>query len=283
MRIVAYYFSGTGNTWWAARVLRDHLVAAGHSAAIHCIEDQMVWEPAHLREQIDGADFFGLLYPIYGSREPLLVEQFIAALVAARGETATPRKAFVITTMMLFSGDGGLVTRRRLRAAGLELVGATNIRVSSNVCIPGFRARPYLPEKVERLKIRGAKKIGCVVDRVLRGQKSLAGQNPFAFLLAYMQRAPFNQEYKRISRRLSVDPNTCVRCNLCASTCPTGNITQAEESYQFGDNCTLCMRCYNFCPTQAILMFGKQCPPARYPRYHGPEPSLRPGQFRSID
>ena len=38
LRVVIYYFSGTGNTWWCAREMQQRLEAAGMVGTIVSIE-----------------------------------------------------------------------------------------------------------------------------------------------------------------------------------------------------------------------------------------------------
>jgi benzoyl-CoA 2,3-epoxidase subunit A len=54
-------------------------------------------------------------------------------------------------------------------------------------------------------------------------------------------------------RQHLIDPEICIRCNTCESTCPVGAITHDARNYVVdADKCNLCMACVPPCPTGSI-------------------------------
>jgi benzoyl-CoA 2,3-epoxidase subunit A len=50
-----------------------------------------------------------------------------------------------------------------------------------------------------------------------------------------------------------IDPEICIRCNTCESTCPVGAIAHDSRNYVVdADKCNLCMACVPPCPTGSI-------------------------------
>ena len=47
-------------------------------------------------------------------------------------------------------------------------------------------------------------------------------------------------------------------CGLCVKMCPMSNISVVEKKAVPADLCTMCYRCINKCPKQAITLLGKQ-------------------------
>lgn len=45
---------------------------------------------------------------------------------------------------------------------------------------------------------------------------------------------------------------TCNSCGLCEKKCPLGNITMVNGNPQWNGDCTHCMACIAYCPTEAI-------------------------------
>src|SRR5271163_2071595 len=54
-------------------------------------------------------------------------------------------------------------------------------------------------------------------------------------------------------RQHLIDPEICIRCNTCESTCPVGAISHDARNYVVDANiCNLCMACVPPCPTGSI-------------------------------
>jgi benzoyl-CoA 2,3-dioxygenase component A len=49
-----------------------------------------------------------------------------------------------------------------------------------------------------------------------------------------------------------IDPEVCIHCNTCETTCPSGAITHDANYVVDAAKCTLCMECIQPCPTGAI-------------------------------
>jgi len=81
-----FYFSGTGNTWWAAQRLAEELEKYKFQTSTHSIE-QVSQEKAN--DLIGQADLVGLGYPIYGSDAPLIMQDFCWSLSPRQPGRAT--------------------------------------------------------------------------------------------------------------------------------------------------------------------------------------------------
>jgi benzoyl-CoA 2,3-epoxidase subunit A len=56
-----------------------------------------------------------------------------------------------------------------------------------------------------------------------------------------------------VIRQHLIDPEICIRCNTCESTCPVGAISHDVRNYVVDANiCNLCMACVPPCPTGSI-------------------------------
>ncbi|GAI06359.1 unnamed protein product, partial [marine sediment metagenome] len=52
--------------------------------------------------------------------------------------------------------------------------------------------------------------------------------------------------------------------------CPTNNIRFENEEFVWGDDCNICLRCYNLCPEDAVQFKKGTLDKKKYPRYKGP-------------
>jgi len=62
-----------------------------------------------------------------------------------------------------------------------------------------------------------------------------------------------DQSEAGLIRQHLIDPEICIRCNTCESTCPVGAISHDSRNYVVDANiCNLCMACVPPCPTGSI-------------------------------
>ena len=59
--------------------------------------------------------------------------------------------------------------------------------------------------------------------------------------------------------------DTCIGCGQCVKNCPKNNIVLENGKPIWGNQCTHCMACICYCPTEAIE-YGKKS--IGKPRYH---------------
>lgn len=237
-----FYFSGTGNSRWAALRLAS------------LIGDEVVAMQDALRDEavLRVSDRLGLVFPIHGWRPPKIVRGFLA-----RNKVSVDDGAFVYA--LCTAGDTvGLaidMLRRDMASAGMRLDAVeTLIMPESYVGLP-FMDVDTLAR--ERQKKRAAE---AVVERfadvVRRGQRGyehiVKGHLPW--LLTY----PIGGFFVRhivTDRPFRVEADRCVRCGRCAEVCPVGDIEGGRglmPVWKHKKECLSCFACYHHCPTHAI-------------------------------
>lgn len=276
MRFSTFYFTGTGNTWWAAREFTSIAKNVGHEAEYYSLESKILKTGGDemIARIIKDSDAIGIAYPIYGSTLPEIMWGFLDRLIriCAQFPQMEWKIGYTLTTMALFSGDGALVPRKKLKQAHIMLKGAINLIMASNMGIPNFRYNPVGMEKLESRKARDRKKLTKLVHRLGTGKKNLEGRNPFYIALGFSQRIFMPLERRLIHKNWSVHMESCTHCNLCVDTCPTHSIEYSEKKdlFTLQPTCISCLRCYNFCPTHSILLFNKGRNTKKFRRHRGP-------------
>ncbi len=276
MRFSTFYFTATGNTWWAAREFTKIAKGSGHEADYYSIESEDMQSDEKIAKILMESDAIGFAYPIHGSMHPLFMQKFIDRVIEIRSKDETREDeqnwkiGYTITTMALFSGDGALVPRKQMKKANLRLKGAINLILASNLAVPYFRYNPVGTKKIERRKKYDRKKLCKLVRRLSEGKKYLEGRNPILISVGWLQRVFMKTFESKVYKYFSVNMDLCTRCMLCVNNCPTHSIQYQEDQFKFLSTCTSCMRCYNFCTANSILLFNKYANPKKYRRYHGP-------------
>ena len=270
-----FYFSGTGNTWWTSVQLQKHLSAEGIQAETVSIEAP----EKIIKEKIETAEIIFLLYPIYGSDRPEIVKDFINDLPQARG-----KEFGIICTQLMFSGDGAWFEHELIESRGYSIRWTAHIRMPNNISVPAFPL-PYTNDKtrLEKLLMKADRKLAQTASYTAQGISKRQGASRLSNLLGLMQRKPFRKMFHSIQDLVSINSERCTKCGKCIRLCPIGNIIFADEEHggfpEFQGHCNLCLRCYNFCPAQAVMYDCKNFKPkarGRKTPYRGPVDDFNP-------
>ncbi|MBD3354218.1 MAG: 4Fe-4S dicluster domain-containing protein [Candidatus Lokiarchaeota archaeon] len=273
MQIKIFTFSGTGNTWWLVNEFKNIAINYGYDVDVSSIEQSSEITENKILKSINDSDILGFAYPIYGSDWPRFMRDFIFRFVeifdqnreSIQREELPP--VLVLTTMMMFSGDGALMPKKYFKKRGFPFKWGVNFALSSNLSVPMFRANPYEEEKLNENKQKAKKKLKKLLNRIKENKDWREHQWNLIFrIVALLQRVSEPLLFRIM--HFGVDSKRCIQCMQCVDHCPTKAIhfDEETETFKFSDNCTFCMRCYNLCPKYAITVNEKVCLPPKYER-----------------
>lgn len=269
--ISIFYFSGTGNTWWASEQIAEELASHGFNAHAYSIEQLTIKETASL---IDKSSLIGLGFPIYGSDAPRIFHAFLDALP----EQKTQKPVLGFVTQMAWSGDGINFLEKELEEKGYCIRWAVEFNMPNNIALPIFPL-PYSSDinKFKPQLKKCSRKIIDLCKKIANDENYRQHNHLIHAASAWVQRGPFRLMHDWGRKFWSVDPDDCTSCERCAQICPVGNIDMQDGLPVHGGECVYCMRCFNYCPTLAIQYLGmKNTRVKNKPPFQGPVPDFRP-------
>ena len=241
-----FYFSGTGNTQWAA----ERLAAETQERLLFIPEEAKTACEYTLHE----GERIGFCFPVHGWQPPHVVRQFVDRLTITN---AAGHYAYALCTCGDSTGLAMKMFGKELAEKGIELQSCQSlIMPESYVCLPFMYTDT--PER-EREKKEKAKQdlhlfINIVKERQSGYSRLTKGLTPWTF--SHVIGAYFNR-FMITDSKFTVDADVCLHCGLCAKTCPTGNIEFNEvPQWKNDSSCTCCLSCYHHCPVHAIN-YGK--------------------------
>lgn len=281
MNSLIFYFSGTGNTWWASKQLAADMKTLGHTVELFSLENPALERDEFVKAKIAAAKLVIVGYPVYGSDLPRNMRDFIAGLP----RVSDGKRFGAFCTQAAFSGDGSVFFKQTVERKGYNFRQSFQINLTTNfnVAMPPFCfSRPAAGAKLEKIKREAAAKIKVMAAEFANDQKHIEGEKLYQVLLGGLQRNFFRRGEKRLLKKFQFFKDRCVSCGLCAETCPTGNISLDTENMilKRGGDCLLCFRCYNFCPGLAINYGNKVKDPGKYQRYTGPVEGMKLSDIR---
>ncbi|MEN6339523.1 MAG: EFR1 family ferrodoxin [Clostridiaceae bacterium] len=230
-----YYFSGTGNSKWAAERL-----AALTGERVESIAALLKQNPAAVNPQ--AGEQVGLVFPIYAWGAPLIVERFCKLLHVPQGSYA-----FAVCTC----GDEAGNAMKRLWK-NFPFQSAFSISMPNNY-IPMFDVDS---EETAKRKAKVASTlVEQIASRILAKERIYSVHaGSFGGLKTGIARPAFNA-FARSTKPFAAG-DTCNGCNLCRNVCPIGAIEMANgKPVWVKKHCTQCLACINRCP-QCCIQYG---------------------------
>jgi ferredoxin len=248
MSRAALYFSGTGNTEYAARRFARFLGTAEEN--ILSIEDSGVM----IEKALAGADTVVIAYPNLLCCIPKILSDYVLGHI----EWFENKNIIALVTYAMFSFDCDLTLFRllRKRRAQFTAVGGVTVQMPLNVCDMKLM-KPLPDEEIRRLREAADKKLEERAQAVLEGEVIFDGREwmrPVAFL---RQRMFYQSRIKKYYARVRVNIN-CVGCGECARRCPMRNFEIRDGRAEQKGRCAQCYRCANLCPQNAITIWGRE-------------------------
>jgi len=241
--VLLYYFTATGNSKRLAEVAADRFEQAGFVVKVKNTEDNA------LAEEHNGYSCHGFLFPVNAFGIPRIMTRFMEALPLGTG-----REAFIIVSIgneeyRLPPTEGKCLGQGRsiLESRGYKVVGGEAVSMPNN-WIAGMSAPTR--ERAEAIIEAGEKAVLEFTERVINGEPCFRESHWISKLLGLVN--PFflyGQNYLGSLFRLD---DRCNSCEICAKTCPIGNIRMVDGKPKWGDACEQCFRCINLCPQESI-------------------------------
>lgn len=208
-----FYFTGTGNSLFAAKVIAEHTGS------------DIVSIPQVINERNEYSDdCIGFVYPQYAVGLPKMVRKFIL-------NNKFKADYFFAVDLYAFI---------RFGAIG-ELAELIPLNYGAYLKTPNNFIFAFNPPKNPQSVLAKAEKhlAGIAKDVTERKNHPIKLREGEGNATKYFGKSEF-----KVS-------DNCIKCGICAKVCPANNITVGNEVV-FGNNCENCFACANLCPEHAI-------------------------------
>ncbi len=243
-----FYFSGTGNTRWAAERLAE------------VTGERLLFIPEELKKgandyELQEGERLGFCFPVHGWQPPRIVRRFIRQ---STFHLSPSTFVYALVTCGDSIGRTMEILNKELAPKGLQAQSLFSLVMpESYVCLPFMytdspeREKEKITKATDNLKHYAT----MIVERKRGEVHTVRGVTPWTF--SHVIGAYFNA--KMISdKKFTVDNDLCIHCGRCQKACPTGDILMNNglPSWQHDGSCTNCLACYHHCPQHAIN-YGK--------------------------
>jgi hypothetical protein len=195
------YFSGTGNSKYIAELFCGYMGASCYS-----IENE-----TDFGQLIASQEIIGFCYPIYGSRIPRIMREFVQKHI----EFLENKKIIIFCTQLVFSGDGARVFTDLLPRDFVQVIYAEHFFMPNNV-VNFFMLPLTNDKKIKKCVVRAERKMQLVCSNIKNGIIKKRGFNIISQVLGLVQGVFMPKIEKKALDSLIID-NDCNLCRLCVS------------------------------------------------------------------
>ncbi len=232
-----YYFSGTGNSRYAAEKI-------ARKTGDRCVDIADIYK-GKVKSVVGKSDVTGFVFPVYYGGLPEMVRRFVT------NPEIKNRLGSYVFAVMTCGGSPQAANEKFEKAIGRSVDLCASVKMPDNYVI---MYEPPAGEEALQLLRKADSKLSGLSDRILN-RESYGAPAPFTkratSLFMYMLYNPFRTTlfYRATDR--------CVGCGMCEKICPDNAIKMSGGKPKWVKNrCQHCTACINRCPQRAIE-FGK--------------------------
>ena len=261
-----FYFSGTGNSKWAAKTLALET------------DDTLVSIPEVIKSDcsftLEKDEHVGLIFPIHGWRVPSIVKEFITKLtINTKGEDTSLGKHYCFCLVTAGDTIGKAMERFQQQLKNVAVGDSLSLNAVCSLIMPesyvGLPGMDVDTKEKELEKKELASKQLKEFSKILKQHPHTDNNQIWGW--NQLMRGPipsffsgpvggFFERFLITDKPFHVDSRRCVKCGICANVCPVGDIKGGlgyEPEWLHNNKCLTCFSCYHHCPHHAIE-FGKR-------------------------
>jgi Pyruvate/2-oxoacid:ferredoxin oxidoreductase delta subunit/menaquinone-dependent protoporphyrinogen IX oxidase len=242
-----HYFTGTGNTAIAVRLISEKLKSAGHEVSTVQVRFGVVPPTGTF-------DFHIVAFPVLSWAPPVMMSRYLKMLPRLNG-----------TKVAILAINGALLSNGKLIAGytGQALEEAEKILrrkkmdvfLTGNASFPDNWTQMTNPCDEEGLKViipQGETQVHGFADNFLSEKRELYRCGTFNTAWSWLVAKGFGKIGRRILGTFYIADEKCTSCAICAKTCPAQTIVMEKKFPRWKTRCEDCNRCINICPEKAI-------------------------------
>lgn len=256
MNPTIFYMSGTGNSYYIARTIKEAFSNA-KTIDIGTLKNH--------KKVIESGESIGFVFPCYCHDIPkpyktflkkLLLTQKMVYTFAIVTHNGAPGNSFRHLANILAKKKQNLNYARALLMPGNSVIIKNYLSSKEEQDIRVSRVSTVLPSVIENIKNQASE-----VESIEEKLGGFIQGNVSKFVLNYLYKLP---------KHFNVN-NSCNSCGICERVCSFDNITIKNDKPIWNNYCEACLACFHLCPQRAINLddYSKD-----YIRYKHPEVSL---------
>ena len=243
--VEVYYFSGTGNSLYAAKELQKRIPEIKLIPIVSLLDKDKI--KASVKK-------IGFVFPLYFTTVPVPVRNFIRRL-----DLSSAEYIFAVITRLGTWSYANIGLEEILKNKGKKLNSYFHLKMANNSPTglkPGPGDKNWIKKTTKEKILKMDTDIRSDLDMIQRVIKN--NENYPAKKAACLSRF-FGNFFSKLTENNNAEipyyiDSTCTGCGTCENVCLSKKIKLVDKPiWQKDIQCYYCYACFNFCPEQAIL------------------------------
>ncbi|BCS82028.1 EFR1 family ferrodoxin [Anaerocellum diazotrophicum] len=240
-KIAIFYFSGTGNTEFIAKLIRNNMInlSINLSIDLYRVEDILNND---IEVDIYNYDIIGIGAPSYGFNPPKIIIDFCKNLIKVNHV-----KVFLFLTCAApcyLNNVAFFGIKRILKRKGYEVI------YEKVICMPANILLKYDDSIIKRLYDSAVERVKIMTKDILGNTVKVRNDHFIPYLFRWLLILLVRLAIKTVPLDFIVG-KACNECMKCIRICPRKNI-YFKRKIKHGLKCEACYRCVYGCPQRAI-------------------------------
>jgi len=245
-----YYFSGTGNSLYVAQELQKRMPGASLTPVVSLLNEDVIQTQAQT---------VGFVFPIHLTTLPIPMKEFANKL-----DPTSAEYIFAVGTRLGTFCLADIALENVLKKQGKHLDAYFLLNMANNTptgLVPGPGDKDWVNKNSEE-HMRALDTADAIQDVIVNrvpdpeDNSSHLGsllKSLLSIPLAFIERSSGGTEIPYTA------DSSCTGCGTCEKVCPSSKIKldDGKPVWQKEVQCYYCYACFNYCPTQSILV-GKK-------------------------
>jgi ferredoxin/flavodoxin len=241
---MVFYFSGTGNSLFVAKSIADR-IGERPVSIVQTERDAKASGAERLIAELEDGERVGMVFPVYAWGPPPPVLAFLERLELTN---FNGNYVYAVVTSGKNTGNTLEIVAKHLAGRGYPMSSGFHVVMPNNYMIAGD---VYPKEKEQRILREADDALPGIAASISRREKGIfsAEKGAFPWFLSSVIHPAFLSNQHPARSFYATD--ACNGCGLCARVCTCDNI-RVDQRPVWGDHCTQCLACINYCPVRAI-------------------------------
>ncbi len=246
-KVIIHYFTGTGNTAHAVKLISEQLQAEGYEVTTWLVKKDIL-------PPMEVFDYHIIAFPVLSWAAPVIMKRYVRKM---KGSKNTKVAILAINGAIIMNGKlvKGYTGQALEQLENILKRKKYDVFLTSNASFPDNWTQASNPCNLHDTEIiipLGDIEVHEFIGKFMDESKELYRCGTLNKSWTFLVAGLFSLVGRRAFGKFYIADENCTGCTICARACPVQTIKMKQKKPWWDTSCEDCNRCINICPEKAI-------------------------------